>query len=203
MDVSITETPLKDRDIPLKWVDAVLSTRGFPHYAREKAGDIWHCKLIVQTLCQLQGPSQFDTIMSEHLLEAWVHLIMFLVLSAAKQHHQAVSELVKFRDLAYGNRGELMRSLAPRSLHCREAVLPFGIMSMVVKNLLGDVTLTAPNITDIYIEAFDKLVSFGISTPHGACANTAFAEREHLIETVQPRPSREALQTSARDRLYI
>ena len=186
MDVSFTETFLKDRDIPLKWVDALESRRGLSHYAPNKAGEIWHCKLLAQTLYQLQVPSPFESVMSEHLLEAWVHLVMFLVLSAAKQHRQAFSELVRFRDLAYGDREELMRSLAPISLHCREAVLPFGIISMLVKNLLKDVTLTAPNITDVYIEAFDKLVSFGTRIPQGACANTAFAEREHLIEAIQP-----------------
>lgn len=100
IDVSITETPLKDRDIPLQWLDAVESRRRFPLYASKQAGDIWHCRLLSQTLCELQGTSQFESVMSEHLLEAWVHLAMFLVLSAAKQHPQAFSELVQFRDLA-------------------------------------------------------------------------------------------------------
>lgn len=201
IDVSFTEICIQDSDIPLKWIDAVESRRGFPHYATEKAGDIWHCKLLVQILCQLQVPSPFESAMSEHLMDSWVHLVMFLVLSAAKHHSQAFSELVQFRELAYGDREELMRSLAPRSLHRREAVLPFGIMSMLVKNLLGDVTLGAPNITDIYIEAFDNLVISALFIAHCGCANLAFAERRNTIETVQSRPSKEALQASAGDGL--
>lgn len=85
---------------------------------------------------------------------------MFLVLSTVKQHRKAFNELVKFRDLAYGSRVELMRSLAQESLHLREAVLPLGFASLVIKNLLGDVTLGSSDIVSTYPDFLDKLVTF-------------------------------------------
>ncbi|KAL8791930.1 MAG: hypothetical protein Q9195_005506 [Heterodermia aff. obscurata] len=82
-----------------------------------------------------------------------------------KQHREAFNELVKFRHLAYGSRAKLIRSLAQRSLHRREAVLPLGITSMIVKDLLGDVTDGLPDISRIYFEAYDKLVYSSFHTP--------------------------------------
>lgn len=83
---------------------------------------------------------------------------MFLVLSTANQHRGAFYELVKFRELAYGSRMDLMKSLAPESLHRKEAVLSLGITSMLVKDVLRDITLGLPNITATYSEHLEKLV---------------------------------------------
>ncbi len=101
----------------------------------------------------------------EGLMGAWPRLVMFFVLSAAKQHREAYYELVKFRDLAYGSRVQLMKSLAHESLHRREAVLPLGIASLVIKNLLGDITLGLPDIVSTYSEYLDKLVT-PLRNPH-------------------------------------
>lgn len=84
---------------------------------------------------------------------------MFLVLSTVKQPRGAFGELVKFRELAFGSRKELMKSLAQESLHCHEAVLPLGMTSLVIKNLLEDVTFGLPDITSIYSEYLEKLVN--------------------------------------------
>lgn len=105
-----------------------------------------------------RAPLPYKITLPEGLKLAWPHLVMFLVLSTAKQHRGAFYELAKFRELAFGSRMELMKSLARESLHRREAVLPLGITSLVIKNLLKDVTLGLPSITSTYSECFERLV---------------------------------------------
>lgn len=83
---------------------------------------------------------------------------MFLVLSTANQHRGAFYELVKFRELAYGSRVDLLKNLAPESLHRKEAVLSLGTTSLLVKDVLRDITLGFPNITATYSEYLEKLV---------------------------------------------
>ena len=106
-----------------------------------------------------------DLIIREGLIESWAHLTMFLVLSIAKKNREAFHELVKFRHLAYGSRIKLTRSLAQGSLQPREAVLPIGVTSMIVKEFLRDVTDGLPDISSIYLEALDKLVYNILHTP--------------------------------------
>lgn len=120
--------------------------------------DTWHCKLLIESLDRTQATVAHEFIIREGLIESWAHLTMFMVLSITKQHREAFHELVKFRHLAYGSRVKLMRSLAQGSLHRREAVLPLGVTSMIVKDLLRDVTDGLPDILSIYFEAFNKLV---------------------------------------------
>ena len=93
------------------------------------------------------------------LLNAWPHLVMFFVLSAAKQHRDALSALIDFRRLAYGSRPELMKNLAEDPLYQREAALPWGIVSLVFKNLCEDLTSGSPDIVSTYSEYLYKLVS--------------------------------------------
>ena len=120
--------------------------------------DSWHCKLLIESLDRIRPIVAHDFIHREGLVEAWAHLTMFLILSTAKQHSEAFNELLKFRVLVCGSRIKLMKSLAQGSLHRREAVLPVGITSVIVKDLLRDVTGRLPDILSIYFEAFDKLV---------------------------------------------
>lgn len=103
----------------------------------------------------------------EGLREAWPHLVMFFVLSIANQHRGAFGELAKFREIAYGSRIEILKSLAPEALHRREAVLPLGITSQIVKNLLKDVTLGLPDIVSTYSESLEKLIKSILSLIHG------------------------------------
>ena len=83
---------------------------------------------------------------------------MFFILSINNNHLGAFGELVRFRELAYGSRLELLKSLTQESLHDQEAVLSFGVTSLVVKNLLEDVTSDLPNIESTYAGHLEKLV---------------------------------------------
>jgi hypothetical protein len=83
---------------------------------------------------------------------------MFFILTVSNQHRRAFGELVRFREIAYRSRIDILESIARESLHCREAVLPLGITSLVVKNLLKDITLGAPDIESTYSESLEILV---------------------------------------------
>ena len=83
---------------------------------------------------------------------------MFFILNTVGQSREARYELLKFRQLAYWSKTELMKSLARESLHRREAVLPLGVASIVLKNLLKDVTFGAPDIASTYSEYLAKMV---------------------------------------------
>ena len=138
------------------WLDSLDTRRGFPRHT--VARDTWHCSLLIESLSQTRAIIAHDFILREGLIEPWAHLTMFLVLSISKRRHEAFNELVKFRYLAYGSRIKLLKTLAQDSLHCREAVRPTGITSVIVKDLLRDVTNDSPDISNIYSEAFQKLV---------------------------------------------
>ena len=139
-------------------MDSLDSARGFPNDTFVGYSDTRYCNLIMNDLSPARAPSPHKFSLPEGLRQAWPHLVMFLVLSTAKQHREASYELFKFRDLAYGSRTELMKSLARESLHRQEAVLPFGVTSLLVKNFLQDITLGLPDIASIYSETLEKLV---------------------------------------------
>lgn len=137
--------------------DSFLSEHGMPA-STVKNGDIGHCKLLLDNISQDRAPLPYEIKLPDGLIESWGHLVMFFVLSTAGHHRRAFHELVRFRTLAYGSRAEIMKSLAKGSLHDREAVLPLGITSILVKDLIGDVTFDSPDITSIYLESCEKLV---------------------------------------------
>ena len=140
----------------MPWLDSLDSRRGYPHHTVTR--DTRHCELLIESLDRTRATVAHDFILREGLIESWAHLTMFLILSTTKKHREAFYELIKFRYLAYGSRIKLMRSLAQGSLHNREAVLPLGITSMIIKDILRDVTDGSPDISSIYSEAFNKLV---------------------------------------------
>ncbi|KAL8757990.1 MAG: hypothetical protein Q9184_004061 [Pyrenodesmia sp. 2 TL-2023] len=141
---------LKDRSVP-----------GFLPYAPQPAQDTWHCKYLHGFLSQVPPTS-----LPESLLLSWQPAVMFLVLNVAQKTDQALAELAKFREMAYGSREQVMKSFARGSLHDREAVLPLGVATLVIKNLLEDVTFGAPDITSIYLEAFEKLTEEVQTNPY-------------------------------------
>ena len=148
----------KDEAKLMKCMRSFESRSGFPPYGPYAARDVWYCKLIMNDLSQNRAPLPHDLTLPEGLLVAWPHLVMFLVLTATKQYREGFYELVTFRKLAYGSREDLMKTLAPDSLHSREAVLPLGVTSLLVRNVLGDVTYGLPDIGAVYFETLDKLV---------------------------------------------
>lgn len=137
------------------------STPGFLPYAPQVAQDTWHCKYLHGFLSQVPRTS-----LPESLLLSWQPVVMFLVLSVAQKTEQALAELAKYREMAYGSREQLMKSFARGSLQDREAVLPLGVATLVIKNFLEDVTSGAPDITSIYLEAFEKLVHLKLPCQH-------------------------------------
>ena len=116
------------------------------------------CDRIVSALSPSQAPLPYRLKLPDGLIEAWPHLVMFFILSTARQHQEAQYEIVKFKHLVDGSWAEILKSLATESIHSREAVLPFGITSLVIRNLLEDVTLGLPDIASIYSESLEKLV---------------------------------------------
>ena len=113
---------------------------------------------IVSALSPSEAPSPHQLTLPHGWIEAWPHLVMFFTLSTVKQYSEATYELIKFRQLVHGGWADLLKTLAPQSIHRQEAVLPLGITSLVIRNLLEDVTLGLPDIASIYSESLDKLV---------------------------------------------
>ena len=83
---------------------------------------------------------------------------MCVVLVKTDRDVAAVELRECFRLISEGRR-ELMQSLVPTSLQDREAVLPLGILLLIVQKISADVTGGLPDVSSTYNEFLVKLVS--------------------------------------------
>ena len=116
---------------------------------------------------QDRGPLPWKVQMPGEFCRAWVHLLAFLNLGTlvkrdfdSKVYRLMQRELESFGTLMFKGRNELLRSMSSIPLVEREAVLPQGIMTLIIKKLSEDVTFDQPNISATYFSYYLKLVSF-------------------------------------------
>ena len=108
---------------------------------------------------QEKAPQPWKVKFPDILAHAWLHLVMALVLSVDNGSYSAIDrEFQAIRRAVAKGRDEILRSLAPNSLYELEAVLPLGITSLIVKNLVGHGVPGQPDIASTYLEYLDRLV---------------------------------------------
>ena len=102
--------------------------------------------------------------------DAWMHLIMFFVLHLNKDSsRKALDERNRFIRAMSRGREQILQSLAPQPLRELEAVLPLGIASLVVNNLVNHGVPVInnlvnhgvpnqPNVASTYSEYLNRLV---------------------------------------------
>lgn len=86
---------------------------------------------------------------------------MYFVLRTAERgpdRNLAYKQLGRCRNLVVKAGKELLRNITNTSLQEQEAALPLGIMSLIVRKLLKDVTLGQPDVCSTYYEYLKKLV---------------------------------------------
>ena len=93
--------------------------------------------------------------------DAWLHLVMGLVLSVDWQyakHDEAFQEFQAFRLAVIKGREEVLQNLAPDPLEGKEAILSQGIISICISNLVNNGVPGQPDTTSTYIEYLNRLV---------------------------------------------
>lgn len=94
-------------------------------------------------------------------VDAWLHLVMGLVLSADSKYaeeNEVFEEFKAFRLAVITGRKEILQNLAPGSLEEKQAVLSLGVISIVIRNLVNNGVPGQPDTTSIYLEYLDRLV---------------------------------------------
>ena len=108
---------------------------------------------------QGKAPPPWRMKIPDILGDAWLHLVMFFVLSLDDdKFNEADSELGYVITAVSRGRKEILQSLAPQPLQELEAVLPFGIASLIVKNLVNHGVPRQRDLASIYLEYLKKLV---------------------------------------------
>ena len=64
----------------------------------------------------------------------------------------------KCQDLLLESRRKLLQSMAPKGLETTEAVLPVGLVALLVKKVVKDITDDAPDIVSTYYDYMLRLV---------------------------------------------
>ena len=93
--------------------------------------------------------------------DAWLHLVMGLVLSANWQHaedNEAFQEFDAFRLAVIKGREEILQNLAPDPLEEKQVVLSLGVTSIVINNLVNNGVPGQPDTTSTYLEYLNRLV---------------------------------------------
>lgn len=93
--------------------------------------------------------------------EAWLHLVMGLVLSVDwryAKNNEASQEFAAFRLAVIKGRKEILQNLAPHPLEEKQAVLSLGIISIVISNLVDNGIPGQPDTESTYLEYLDRLV---------------------------------------------
>ena len=111
-------------------------------------------------ISQRRWPLPLDFPLPDIFGEAWIHLIASLTALVASEFRIAETHLFACRDCLFEGRKEMMRSLTTEPLLEKEAVLPLGILSKTIQNLLIPAfdTSGARNVGDIYSDYFRQLV---------------------------------------------
>ena len=93
--------------------------------------------------------------------DAWLHLVMGLVLSVDWQyaeHDEAFHEFEAFRLAVIKGRLAVLQNLAPDPLEDKQAILSLGIILICISNLVNHGVPGQPDTTSTYIEYLDRLV---------------------------------------------
>ena len=116
--------------------------------------------IITSDLTQGKAPQPWEMKIPDALGDAWLHLVMCLVLCADDQSHryEVDEEFRACKSAVIRSKEEILWSLAPNPLQEREAVLPLGITSLVAKNLVNHGVAGQPDITSTYLEYLNHLV---------------------------------------------
>ena len=131
------------------------------------SGGRWETDIIealaVFTSDQTQGtaPPPWTIDVPDIFGEAWLHLVMGLVLSVDWQyakHDEAFQEFAAFRLAVIKGRKEVLQNLAPHPLGEKQAVLSLGVISIVISNLVDDGIPGQPDIDITYLNYLNLLV---------------------------------------------
>ena len=93
--------------------------------------------------------------------DAWLHLVMSLVLSVEWQYamsDEASQEFEAFRLAVIKGKEEILRHLAPAPLEEKQVVLSLGIVSIVIRNLVNNGAPGQPDTTSVYSKYLEQLV---------------------------------------------
>ncbi|KAL9028260.1 MAG: hypothetical protein Q9196_003346 [Gyalolechia fulgens] len=121
---------------------------------------------IMQPLARLlrQGPPPGMVNLPIELSRVWIHLLTFWVLATTKRSTRTLNaELGKCRSLLESSRVKLLQGRASHPLHHYEAVIPSGIVSLLVNKLAGDVASGSTDIEATYYEFVTKLLIYSRS----------------------------------------
>ena len=124
---------------------------------------LYQVRALMQSLSYVLrlGPSPGSLNLPIELSRAWIHLVTFLTLVVAKARNRIIeAELNKCQHTLESGRRKLFQMRALRPLHEFEAVLPSGMLSLIVKKLVGSVTDGSPDIEDTYFAYVTQLVRF-------------------------------------------
>ena len=109
-------------------------------------------------LTQGKAPQPWRMKIPDVLGDAWLHLVMCLVLGANGLYSKAIDELKACKRAVSRGREEILQRLAPHSMNEREAALPLGVASLIVQNLVNHGVPRQPDVLSTYSEYLDQLV---------------------------------------------
>ncbi|KAI4167662.1 MAG: hypothetical protein LQ343_007047 [Gyalolechia ehrenbergii] len=115
---------------------------------------------LMQSLARLlrQGPPPGMINLPIELSRAWIHLLTFWVLATTKRSTRALeAELDKCHGLLESGRVKVLRMRASNPLYHYEAVVPSGIVALLVNKLAGDVVSGSSDIEATYYSFVTKL----------------------------------------------
>ena len=107
------------------------------------------------------GPPPWRINVPDTFGDAWLHLVMGLVLSADSKYTKEIKifrEFEAFRLAVIKGRKEILQNLAPDPMEEKQAVLSLGVISIVIRNLVNNGVPGQPDPTSIYLEYLDRLV---------------------------------------------
>ena len=107
-----------------------------------------------------KAPQPWQIQLPEAFVRAWLHCVMSLVVCTAFQLTSSDSyrHIGLCRELLVQGTEEFMKGLHSTSLYEKQAVLPMGIMSLVIRRVLQDVTGEMRNLSDSYWDYIKILV---------------------------------------------
>lgn len=153
---------------------------------------------------QGRWPLPLDFPLPDIFGEAWLHLVASLTALVANEFRKAGSHLFACCDCLFDGRNEMMRSLTSEPLHDKEAVLPMGILSKAIQNLLseGIHTSGSRNVGAIYLKYFRQLVCHLVAGFHTVIIDRRFLGTPSLRKSKQPCTRRENTRIPRRNRVH-
>lgn len=85
-------------------------------------------------------------------------IAIFLEGTCAKPRKKLSFRFLKCRSLLLDGRRKLLQSMAPEGLETMEAVLPVGLVALLINKVVKDITDNAPDIVSTYYDYMLRLV---------------------------------------------